>query len=179
MRQVKNLMLLVMMVSFVSVMSCSSDDDNAAAPPLPPPAAQGPEHLTAKIDGVDFAAAQSPAVIVGAQNTNGVLAVQGGTNTGDTINFVIQGYTGVGTYVVADNMNNNSMAQFLRITPAVEGWVANGIVALGGQINPGTIEITSDDGVTVMGTFSFEGFNGTDSSVKVITDGDFQAVYDN
>ena len=46
------------------------------------------------------------------------------------------------------------------------------------NIGSGTLEVTSDDGTTVEGTFSFEGFNAQDQSTKSITEGSFKATID-
>lgn len=166
-------MLFVMIGSLITLTSCSSDDDNGGDNG----GGNGNEFLTAKIDGADFAASQSPAVIVGAQSTNGILAVQGGDNNGNTINFAIQNYNGVGTYTTGDNLTNANLIQYLQISP-VAGWASNLATAALGTLNPGTIEITSDDGTTVEGTFSFDGYNADDMTTKVVTQGSFKAIFD-
>ena len=167
-------MILVMTLAAVTFTSCSSDDDSGDDPGTG--GGGGAEFLTAIIDGADFAASQSPAVIVGAQSTNGILAVQGGDNNGNTINFAIQNYTGVGTYVTGDDISNSNSIQYLQISPAPSTWLSSGVTSLVGGLNPGTIEITSDDGTTVEGTFSFDGYNGSDMTTKVVTQGSFKAV---
>lgn len=166
MRKLKQLVLFLTVITLLA--SCSKDDNNSSS---------GDEFLTAKIDGSDFAAAQSPAVIVGAQSTNGTLAVQGGDNDGNTINMAIQNYTGVGTYTTGDNLTNTNLIQYLQINP-VAGWASNLATAAVGGLVAGSIEITSDDGTTVDGTFSFEGYNATDMTTKVITQGSFKAILD-
>ena len=173
MRKVNQIMLLVMTLSLVTFTSCSSDDDNGGG------SGSGDEFLTASIDGSNFSAAQSPAVIVGAQSTNGILAVQGGTNTGNTISIAINGYTGVGTYTTGDVISNTNFIQYLTISGTTPSTWASGLssAAVGG-IMPGTIEITSDDGTTVEGTFSFDGYNAADMTTKVVTNGEFKAKFD-
>jgi len=170
MKRFKQIMLLLMTVSLVTLTGCSSDDDTVVIPP-----GGGAEFLTARIDGADFTAAQSPAVIVGATSTNGILTVQGGKNDGSTINFAIMGYTGVGIYTSGDNLSNTNFIQYLEITPAVATWASSGVTSIVGGLTPGSIEITSDDGTTVEGTFSFEGYNAGDMTLKVITEGAFKA----
>jgi len=165
-----------MTLAAVTLTSCSSDDDNDDGGGGG--GNNGGEFLTAKIDGTDFAASQSPAVIVGAQSTNGILSVQGGDNSGNTISLAIQGYTGVGTYVTGDDISNTNLIQYLQISPAPTTWLSSGVTSLVGGLNPGTIEVTSDDGTTVEGTFSFDGYNGSDMTTKVITQGSFKAVFD-
>lgn len=173
MRKLNQIMLLVMTISLVTFASCSSDDDNGGG------SGSGDEFLTASIDGSSFAAAQSPAVIVGAQSVNGVLAVHGGTNDGTTINFAINNYTGVGTYITGDNISNTDFIQYLSISGTTPSTWASGLSsAAAGGVTPGTIEITSDDGTTVEGTFSFDGYNAADMSTKTVTNGEFKAKFD-
>ena len=175
MRNLKQLMLFVMIGSLIALTSCSSDDDNGGDNG----GGNGDEFLTAKIDGADFAAAQSPAVIVGAQSTSGVLAVQGGDNNGNTISMAIPNYNGVGTYTTGDVITNTSFIQYLTLNGTTPNTWASGLgSAAVGTIMPGTIEITSDDGTTVEGTFTFDGYNAADMTTKVVTQGSFKAIFD-
>jgi len=153
------------------VSSCSSSDDDGTGGD-DGSGTSGDEFLTAKVDGADYAAAQDPAVIVGAQIAGSILIFQGGTNEGVTIQGTINGYNGVGTYTTGDDITNTNSLNYITVTP----------VALWGStfnIGSGTIEITSDDGTTIEGTFSFEGFNASDSTTKTITNGSFKAILDN
>ncbi|MCK5872710.1 MAG: hypothetical protein KAG26_07775, partial [Methylococcales bacterium] len=59
--------------------------------------------------------------------------------------------------------------------PNVATWNSSGVTSITG-ITPGTIEVTSEDGTTVEGTFSFEGYNSADKTKKTITEGKFKAV---
>lgn len=166
-------MLLTIMVTSVVLASCSSDDDNGEE------GNSGDEFLTAIIDGSNFAASQSPAVIVGAQSVNGVLAVQGGDNNGNTISLAINGYSGVGTYVTGDTITNTNFIQYLELNNMTPVTWANGLASAAlGTVTAGSIEITSDDGTTVQGTFSFEGYNASDMTSKIITSGEFKANFD-
>lgn len=173
MKNFNQLTILFLSILLFSFSGCSDDDDDDNNNNN-----SGDQYFTAKVDGVDFEAAQSPAVIIGAVASNGVLAVQGGQNNGNTINFSIPNYTGVGTYTTGDNVQNMNLIQYVTISP-VGGWLSNGVTALVGGLTPGTIEITSDDGTTVEGTFSFDGYNGQDQTTKVITDGKFKANFTN
>lgn len=174
MRKVKQFMLLVMTASLVNLTSCSSDDNGGGNNG----GGNGDEFLTAKIAGSNFAAAQDPAVIVGAQSTNGVLAVQGGDNDGNTISITLPNYTGVGTYITGDNLSNQNGIQYLEIMPSLNSWASNFATAAVGTLSPGTVEITSDNGTTVEGTFSFEGYNADTMATKMITEGTFKAKFD-
>jgi len=160
--------------------SCSSDDNggdngdtgnNGAA-----------EFLTAKIDGADFAASQDPAVLVGAQMAaqggTTVVVVQGSDNNGNAINFSIFNYEGVGTYTTGDGPTNSNLIQYLTVSPFA-AWGSNLATSLVGGLTPGEIIITSDDGTTIEGTFSFEGYNADNMTTKTITEGEFKANFDN
>ena len=138
------------------VTACDKDDDSTGGGD--DPAASGDEFVTAKVDGADFAAAQDPAVIVGAVIDSGVLNVQGGTNSGDTIRITIVGYDGPGTYVSGDNASNPNLMGYFTISP-VAGWLNNGVTSLVDGIGSGTVEVTSDADGVVEGTFSFTGYN--------------------
>lgn len=174
MRKLNQIMLLVMAVSLVTFTSCSSDDDNNGGG-----SPTGDEFLTATIDGAGFAAAQSPSVIVGAQSTNGVLAVQGGDNNGNTMTITLPNYTGVGTYVTGDNISNQNGIMYLELNGmSPVSWASNFATATLGTLMAGSVEVTSDDGTTVQGTFSFEGYNASDMTTKVITNGEFKALFD-
>lgn len=134
--------------------------------------AGGAEFLTAKVNGAVFEAAQDPAVIVSATTSNSVLTLHGGENDGQTIRATINGYTGAGTYTTGDSLNNTNSLSYITINP-VASWMSTF------DIGSGTVTVTSDDGTTVEGTFSFDGFNPTDQSTKNITEGSFKATIDN
>ena len=163
-----NLKTVIIFLSFAFAFTgCNDDDDDSGA--------SGDEYLTAKIDGSSFAASKDPATIIGATISNGLLAVQGGDNSGNTISFQIFGYTGAGTYKTADKLSSTNSIGYITIKPNVATWNSSGVTSITG-ITPGTIEVTSEDGTTVEGTFSFEGYNAADKTKKTITEGKFKAV---
>jgi len=168
MKTIKKTMYLVMVFATVFFTACSSDDDNGGDGE-DGGGGSGSEFLTAKVNGTNFEAAQSPAVIVAASVNNDVLAVHGGKNDGETIRISIFNYDGVGTYYTGDNITNVNSLMYLTLTPSAT-WTSTF------DIGSGTIEITSDNGTTVEGTFSFEGFNAQDSTTKNITNGSFKAI---
>ena len=169
MKTIKKTMYLVMLFTAVLFTACSGDDDNDGDGG--DGGAGGAEFLTAKVNGANFEAAQDPAVIVAATTSNGVLTLHGGENSGATIRATIQSYTGVGTYTTGDNLSNVNSLTYLTISP-IATWMSTF------NIGSGTLEVTSDDGSTVEGTFSFEGFNAQDQSTKSITEGSFKATID-
>ncbi|MGV6829556.1 MAG: DUF6252 family protein [Flavobacteriales bacterium] len=166
MKTIKKTLYLVMLFAAVMVSSCNKDDDNNDNGGGN---GGGSEFLTAKVDGSNYEAAQSPAVIVGAQSSNGVLVVQGGTNDGETIRINIGNYNGPGTYHAGDFTNPNT---FSYITLPNNLWMG------GFGLGSGTVNVTSDNGTTVEGTFSFEGVNGQNNTTKSITEGQFKATID-
>lgn len=166
MKTIKKTMYLVMLFSAVLFTACSSDDDNGGDDGS---GSGGSEFLTAKVSGADFAAAQDPAVIVGASLSNDVLAVHGGKNNGETIRITIADYNGVGTYNAGETLTGMNSLMYVTISPVAAWTTMFGLAT-------GTIEITSEDGTTVEGTFSFEGYNAEDQSTKNITNGSFKAI---
>lgn len=156
--------------------ACDKDDDSTDGDE-DTTGASGSEFVTAKVDGANFAAAQDPAVIVGAVLESGTLNVQGGTNDGDTIRITVIGYDGPGTYTSGDNATNPNLMGYFTVS-TVEGWLNNGVTALVDGIGAGTVEVTSDADGVVEGTFSFKGYNGDDETTKTITEGKFKANID-
>lgn len=169
MKTFKTSIYLVLVCTTVLFTACKSDDNNNEEGGQGGGA--GTEFLTAKVDGVDFEAAQDPAVIVGATVSSNVLAFQGGKNNGETIRGTINDYNGVGTYRTGNDISNVNSLSYVTITP-VAAWTSTF------NIGSGTVEVTSDDGTTIEGTFSFEGFNGADQTTKTITQGNFKATLD-
>jgi hypothetical protein len=170
MKTFKSAIYLVLVCTTVLFTACKSDDNNNEEEGGQGGGA-GTEFLTAKVDGVDFEAAQDPAVIVSATVSSNVMAFQGGKNNGETIRGTINDYNGVGTYRTGNDISNVNSLSYLTLTP-VAAWTSTF------NIGSGTIEVTSDDGTTIEGTFSFEGFNGADQTTKTITQGNFKAVLD-
>ena len=167
MKILKKSMYLLMVCSIVLFTACSGDDDNNDDDDGG--GGGGSEFLTAKVAGTNYEAAQSPTVIVGASKSNDVLAVHGGKNNGETIRITIGNYNGVGTYTAGEVITGVNSLMYVTVSP-VAAWTTFF------EIATGTIEITSDDGTTVEGTFSFDGYNAENQTTKSITEGKFKAV---
>ncbi len=165
MKTIKKTIYVTLLCLSVILASCSSSDDSGDGGDG---GTGGEEFLTAKVDGSNFAAAQTPAVIVGATSGNGLMTFQGGTNEGNTIRGSVFNYNGEGTYTTGDNITNVNSLSYITLP--------NNLWNSTFDIGSGTITITSDDGTTIEGTFSFEGFNADDSSTKTITEGSFKAT---
>jgi hypothetical protein len=182
MRTIKNTLYLAVVCLSLVFTGCSSNDDDGAAAGGGG-AAGGDEFFTATIDGNGFAASTDIVSLIGGtvSTSNGITVAvgQGSTNSGDFITFSIVGYNGPGTYATGDNLTNPNMIQYGLLngtTPSV--WGSNLAVATLG-LSPGEIVITSDANDVLEGTFSFEGYNGTDMTSKMVTSGSFKLNLDN
>jgi hypothetical protein len=167
MKTIKKTVYAIIVCVALILTGCSKNNDDGAG--AGDPSGMGSEFLTAKVNGTSFEAAQDPAVIVGATVSNGIMAFQGGKNDGETIRGTITGYNGPGTYTTGDDISNANSLTYLTLTP-VASWMSTF------NIGSGTVTVTSDNGTTIEGTFSFEGFNAADQSTKNISEGRFKAT---
>ena len=166
----KRMFVLTLMISSATLLTnCDKDED-------PTDGGGGNEHLTAKVDGADYAASKDPASIIGATKSSGTLTVQGGDNSGQTIRLIATGYTGVGTYTFG-GIGNGSSGTYITNPTDFNNLQKNTYSTSFRDGNLGTIEVTKDDDSVVEGTFSFEGFN-SESNKKTITEGSFKANLD-
>lgn len=166
MKNLKQIMLLVMVVSLTNLTSCSKDDDGGSGGG----AASGT--IKAKVNGSQFTSLEMTSF---ANLTSGggqtTLVMQGNTSS-QAINMIINGYDGVGTYELSDS---NVFITASYIEPNVsdplnsQTWSApfqdSGVV--------GEIKIAEQSDTTIKGTFHFTCKNANDDSTKNITDGSF------
>jgi hypothetical protein len=180
MKTIKNTVYLAIVCLSLVFIGCSknNDDDGGGAS-----GGGGDEFFTATIDGAGFAASTDIVSLIGGtvSTSNGMTVAvgQGSTNSGDFITFNIVGYTGPGTYTTGNTLTNPNMIQYGELngtTPSV--WGSNLATAVLG-LSPGEIVITSDANAGLEGSFSFEGYNATDMSTKMITSGSFKLNLDN
>lgn len=154
--------LTILLFAALLTISCSSDDNDPTA------GSNNGSSITAKVDGQDFASIElaTTAVI-----TNGVLALQGSDASGNFIRINILSYNGTGTYVSGDALTNSNLMMYGTATNAT-GWVTTM------NVGSGTLNVTSDDGTTIEGTFSFMAEPGNTSSTgtKNVTNGDFKVA---
>lgn len=177
MKTLKNLTLLLFMS--LAIMSCSKDDDTNDDDDQ---GNGGSELFTAKVDGSNWSSDSDIANLIGGSlvTANGLttLVGQGSTNEGSFITLTIIGYNGTGTYAIADGDLDNRSGALYGVSPSSDDiYQANSIIALGGDIGPGEIVVTSQNDSGAEGTFKFEASNG-DNTVNV-TDGKFKIVFDN
>lgn len=176
-----------MLLLFVSaaIVACNKSDDDGGEEGEQQEQTGSGELFTATVDGTNFAADTDPATLIGGTlSTSGgttVLAGQGSTNDGKFINFQIIGFNGTGTYVTADDLTNPNMIMYgeLQGTTTASAWNSSGIAASSGAIQPGEIVVTAQTDTMAEGTFSFEGYNAEDMTVKTVTNGKFKITFDN
>ncbi|MEL6812676.1 MAG: DUF6252 family protein [Bacteroidota bacterium] len=183
MKTLQKSMYVLMLFSAVFLTGCSKDDDSSEEGDGGQ-SGSDTELFTAKVDGADWSADTDLATLIGGSlvTNNGitVLSAQGSTNDGTFINFNIINYDGPGTYRVADGIDNMNIISYGELNGGNPvSWVANGVIAITGVIEPGEIVITSQNDTKVIGTFSFEGYDGTSETVKNVTQGQFEVVFDN
>jgi hypothetical protein len=132
MKTLKKLSIVLCMA--LAVVSCNKDDDdnNMAAAG----GGGGDELFTAKVDGTDWSSDSDLANLIGGSLVEGngitTLVAQGSTNEGSFITLTIVGYSGVGTYTLADgDLQNNTGGIYGASPSANDIYTANSIIALG------------------------------------------------
>lgn len=153
----KTIFKLSILIAFVTLFIACTDDD-------PTTGSNSGSSLTAKVDGQDFASMEASASAI---ITNGVLALQGSDASGNFIRMNIMSYNGAGTYKSGDALSNTNSMSYGTVSP-VQAWTSTF------NIGSGTLTVTSDDGSTIEGTFTFDGVDG--SSTKSITNGKFRVA---
>lgn len=170
MRNLKQIMLLVMTVSLVTLTGCKSDDDGGSSGS----AASGT--LTASVDGISFTSLEissSATVANGGQN----LIIIASNSDGNAFAMTIFGYSGPGTYPLGGGANITNTASYTETdvdlnnpqNSTTEIWQAPF-----DNMQVGEINISEETDTNVTGTFEFMCKNvGGDQSVKDITNGSF------
>ena len=167
MRNLKQFMLLLMVVSLVTITGCKSDDDGGN------PGAAGAGVITAKVNGVLFTSMEiaSGATLVNA-GTAQVLILRGSDPSGKAFTLTINGYEGVGTYEIDGNGIGFSTALYNEVNvsnpSASQSWLAPYDTTVNG-----TILISEASATNFKGTFEFVAENSEDNSLKTITEGSF------
>lgn len=166
MKNLKQIMLMVMTVTTLGITSCSKDDDGDGV------GNTGEGTITATVNGQTFTTLE----ITSAANTSAgggitFLTIQGNTAT-QAVNLNITGYEGVGTYELSDSnvfMSANYSEPNVNDPLNLPMWNApyqdSGVV--------GEINISEDADGRIKGSFSFTGKSSNDGSIKSITDGTF------
>ncbi len=150
----------------LTVVACKKDDEGGDDPP------GGSGTFTAKVDGANYTGLDGTvAAQIQQAGPNELLAVSAGTANSENIQFIIQAFDGVGTYelnfisigtysILPDTSDPTSVIIYTTVTP--DGSPA------------GEVNISSFDGDSVQGTFSFTGYRNDDNSQTVsVTEGEF------
>ncbi|MEZ4856228.1 MAG: DUF6252 family protein [Gelidibacter sp.] len=166
MKNLKQILLLVMVVSLTNLTSCSKDDDGGSGGD----AASGT--IKAKVNGSQFTSLEITSFANLASGGGQTTLVMQGNTSSQAINMIINGYDGIGTYELSDS---NVFISASYIEPNVndplnsQTWNApfqdSGVV--------GEIKIAEQSDTTIKGTFHFTCKNVNDGSTKNITDGSF------
>lgn len=157
----KTFFKITLICLFVSAFTACSDDEETTSGGVD-------GVITAKVSGKDF---ESIKMATTAVVTNGVLALQGSNSSGDYIRLNILSYKGAGTYKSGDLVSNANSMMYGTVSP-IASWVSTF------NIGTGTLTVSSDDGTTIEGTFSFEGegANSSSTGTKKITNGKFKVA---
>jgi hypothetical protein len=168
------LMITAMFMFFcIGTTSCSDDDEGGSAGT----AASGT--VTAKVDGANFQSNEmlSSGNLV-TQGPTDSMTLQGTDNSGKGFNFVINGYDGVGTYTFGGSSLGFIVGNYIEANAsnptASQTWTA----PYDDDSIRGEINISTDSGDNVTGTFEFTAKNSNgDGSIKTITEGSFDLDY--
>lgn len=170
MRNLKQIMLLLMTVSLVTFTGCSSSDDGGDG------GSAGDGVLIAKIDGTSFESmpiSSSATIANGGQN----LIIIASNSDGNAFAFTVVGFDGVGTYPLGGGANIFNSGSYTETdvdlnnpqNSTTEIWQAPYDDTVAGELR--VAEVTDDK---VKGTFEFTGKNvNGDQSLKTITEGSF------
>lgn len=163
----KTILVLLAIVA-VSLTSCKKDDDGGGDPP------GGTGTFSAKVDGGSFSGMQGTVVAqISGSGSGQVLAVSGGTTESENLQMIISGFDGEGTYDL--NFLNLGTYSYLPDPGNPDPNTVVIYTTVGtGQGNNGTLSVSSFDGNTVKGTFSFTGFNlDNNGDTVAVTEGQF------
>ncbi|MGJ8592255.1 MAG: DUF6252 family protein [Aquaticitalea sp.] len=167
MKNFKQIMLLVMTISVMSITSCSKDDDGDGGGGS---TAEGT--ITATVDGQSFTTLEiTSAANLATGGGQTTLTIQGNTAS-QFVNLIIFGYEGVGSYELSDNNVFISASYVVPNTSdPLNTQIWNAPYQDSGVV--GDINISTDADGRVIGTFNFTGKNTEDGSLKTVTDGSF------
>ncbi|MFD2725381.1 DUF6252 family protein [Hyunsoonleella rubra] len=173
MRNLKQIMLFVMVGSLLTFTSCSNNDDGGG------PSNAGSGTLVAKVDGTSFQSMEisSSATVANAGGTKNLIIIASNSD-GNAFAFTIFGYTGEGTYKLtgADIAVTNT-ASYTETNVNLSNPTASTTEiwqAPYDDTEVGSVSVSEETDTHVKGTFSFMGKNvNGDGSVKNITEGSF------
>lgn len=159
MKQFGNYFLILFMAIAITTTSCSKDDDSSNGGFTP-----GETMMTAKIDGVNFVAANTESLKGNDDDETQVVFVAGVAESGNQIIITIHKFTGSGTYTVSKDGTSGSYASILYFEDGIGWWGEDGgQVTVSGYLPNERIK----------GSFQFE-LNNLNETQKSVTDGKFE-----
>ncbi len=164
-----------MLLLFVSaaIVACNKSDDDGGEDPT-----GGTGTLTAKIDGTNFTADIAVQAQISAAGQGEALAISGGTSQSENLQMIIQGFSGEGTY----NLNFTNIGTYSYIPDPSNPDPTTAVIysTVNGTQSVGELNVSSYDGDTIKGTFSFTGYNLNDPNDTVsVTQGSFNLTVTN
>ncbi len=166
MKTLKNT-FVILLITLLSI-SCSNNDNNPAVT-TQPPVVINDNYIRCNIDGVAYAV--SGAAITGAQNSIAFDFRSDISGGGIGMDFSLSGQAAVGTYS-PNYLNASATGRLNYRSPDI---YSSGICST----SSGTLIITTKNGKTIEGTFSFTGkkIAGCTSAAKTITNGTFKVTF--
>ncbi len=158
--------ITVVMIATILISSCSKEDDNEAKNDF---TSQNDNFIRAKVDGVNYEVTGAKIYLFKGVNSFVIKFDESFASTGIDINMA--GEPTVKTY----NLNSNNFVTVGRIVYKSPDVYSSGFC----DTSSGTLKITSKNGNTIEGTFSFTGkrLGYCDQLAKTITDGTFKATF--
>lgn len=153
----------ILLITLISI-SCSHSDDSPA-----PTSPSNDNFIRCKIDGVDYEVTGT--AITGAQNSLAFDFRSDISGGGTGMDFSINGQAAVGSY----SLTYSNATTAGRLNYRLNGDIySSGICST----SSGTLTITSKNGNTIEGTFSFTGKKalGCSNAPKMITNGSFKVT---
>lgn len=173
MRNLKQIILIVMAGAQLTFISCSTSDDGGAEGN----AASGT--LTAKVDGTSYQSMEisSSATVANAGGAKNLVIIASNSD-GNAFAITVFGYTGEGTYeLTGANLAVTNTGSYTETKVNLSNPVASITKVWQAPFDAtkaGSITITDETDSKVKGTFSFKSKNvNGDGSVKNITEGSF------
>ncbi len=166
MKTIKQFGVVLALTLTTILTSCSSSDGGGGGN-----AASGT--MKAKVDGTSLSSS-APFTTGTKINAGGstTLTLQGTNSAGKGYQFVVNGFTGVGTYEIGGSSSIFVVGTYIESNVSnpsdSQTWTAPYDETVAGEISFSSVTDTK-----VVGTFHFTGKNTDDSSVKEITDGSF------
>ena len=172
MRNLKQIMLFVMMGSLLTITSCSKSDDGGGGGD----AASGT--LKANVGGASFQSMEisSKATLATAGGIDNLVIIASNSD-GNAFAITISGYSGVGTYDITGASLGGVTASYTETNVNLSNPTASTTEiwqAPYDDTKVGSISVSEETDSAVKGTFTFKCKNvGGDNSIKNITDGSF------